>query len=342
MWVQESGHRFDDDNASRRFFTQALEAVRRVPGVRSAAFTSVLPLSPEQYDSYGAVFENGGDYTVFRYAVTPDYFEAMGIPLRRGRLLDERDTADSQPAALINESLANARFPGQDPIGKRLHVGPTDRPWFVVAGVVGDVKQTSLAEVESSAVYFTPSQSWFADSEMALVVRTRDDGTTLVPAIRNAIWSVDKDQPIVRVATMQNLLAASESQRRFALIVFEVFALVALVLAATAIYGVLAGSVTERLREIGVRSALGASRGDIVALVVRQGLSLTGLGVLIGLIGAAFATQALVTLLFGISPLDPVTYSGVIALLIAVSGLASWVPAWRAARVDPSIILRSE
>jgi len=141
---------------------------------------------------------------------------------------------------------------------------------------------------------------------------------------------------------MDALLAASESQRRFAMIVFEAFALVALVLAATGIYGVLSGNVSERMREIGVRSALGASRGNILALVVRQGMTLTGLGVAIGLIGAAGASSALVTLLFGVSRLDPVTYFGVIALAAGVAVIACWVPAWRAARVDPAITLRAE
>jgi len=157
-----------------------------------------------------------------------------------------------------------------------------------------------------------------------------------------AVWSVDKDQPIVRVTTMSDMLAASAAERRFALVVFEAFALVALVLAATGIYGVLSGGVSERLREIGVRTALGASRADILTLVVRQGMTLTGLGVVLGLSAAAAASQLLVTLLFGVSRLDPATYVGVIALLFAVSGLACWVPAWRAARVDPSITLRAE
>lgn len=177
---------------------------------------------------------------------------------------------------------------------------------------------------------------------MSLVIRTHDDPATLVPAIRKAIWSVDKDQPIVRVTTMDRLLAASESERHFALIVFEVFALVGLVLAATGIYGVLSGSVTERTREIGVRAALGASRGDILALVIRQGMTLTGLGVAIGLTGAVAASRALITLLFGVSRLDPTTYVGVVTLLLGVSAVACWVPAWRAARVDPSITLRAE
>jgi putative ABC transport system permease protein len=342
MQVQYNGHRYDDDSARRRFLAQALDAVRRVPGVAAPAFTSMLPLSGDQYGVYGAQFEDGNGYDVFRYAITPGYCETMGIALRRGRLLDERDTAGAPPAVMISESLAVRQFPGQDPIGRRVHVGPTNRPWYTIVGVVGDVKQGSLADRQTDAAYIAATQSWFADDAMSLVVRVRDDVTAIAPAVKNAIWSVDQDQPIVRVTAMDGLLAASESRRRFAMVVFEAFALVALVLAATGIYGVLSGSVTERMREIGVRAALGASRRDILALVVRQGMRLTGLGVAIGLGGAAAASRALITLLFGVSPLDPVTYLGVFALAAGVAAIACWVPAWRAARVDPSITLRAE
>jgi ABC-type antimicrobial peptide transport system permease subunit len=209
-------------------------------------------------------------------------------------------------------------------------------------GVVGDVKQTSLAVRQADAVYITPTQGYFADNSMSLVVRTRGDAAALAPAIRSAIWSVDKDQPIVRVATMDQLLAASAAERRFALVLFQAFALVALVLAATGIYGLLSGSVTERTREIGVRLALGASRRDILALVARQGLTLTGLGIVIGVGGAMAASQAIVTLLFGVSRVDPITYLGVMALLMGVSVVACWVPARRATRVDPMVALRNE
>jgi len=177
---------------------------------------------------------------------------------------------------------------------------------------------------------------------MSMVIRASGDAAALAPAIRRAIWSVDKDQPIVRVATMDQLVAATEAQRHFALVLFEAFAVMALVLAATGIYGVIAGSVTERIREIGVRSALGATRGNILVMILRQGMALTGVALLIGLAGAMAASQALVTLLFGIGPLDATTYAGVVALLVGVSLLACWVPAWRAAQVDPSLTLRAE
>jgi putative ABC transport system permease protein len=342
MQVQTSSHRLDDDSAKQQFFTKVLDAVRQVPGVTAASLTSLLPMSGEQYGTYGANFENETGYSVFRYVVTPEYFETTGITLRRGRFLNAHDQAGAPPVAVISESLAKKQFSGQNALGQRLHVGPTNRPWYTIVGVAGDVKQTSLAESQPDAAYITTGQSWFADNPLSLVVRARGDAAEIAPAVRKAIWSVDKDQPIIRVATMDSLLAGSEAQRRFALILFEVFALVALMLTAVGIYGVLSGSVNERMREIGIRSALGASRGSILTLVVGQGLTLTGLGVAIGLMGALAASQAIASLLFGISRLDPVTYLGVIALLAGVSMIACWAPAWRAARVDPSITLRAE
>ena len=266
----------------------------------------------------------------------------MGIQLRAGRLLDAHDEPGAPPAAVISESLVRGKFHGQYPLGQRLHIGPTDGPYFTIVGVVNDVKQTSLAETEPDAVYFPAVQSWFTPTALSLVARMRVDAKTLVPAIKSAVWSVDKDQPIERVITMDDLLVRSESQRRFVMIVFEAFALAALVLAATGIYGVLSAGVAERTREIGVRAAMGASRASILALVVRQGLALTALGVAIGLCGAAWASRALVTLLFGVSPLDPLTYAGVVVLLVCGAAAASWRPAWRASRVDPAITLRAE
>jgi putative ABC transport system permease protein len=347
MQVQTSGNTFDDDSTRVRFFARMLEAVRQVPGVTAAALTSQLPLSGD-FELYGVHFDPAppGDpgevRGSFRYAVSPGYLETMRIPLRRGRLLDERDRAGAPRVALISESMARRRLPGIDPIGRRLRIGSLDGPPYTIVGVVGDVKQMSLALNESEAVYTTATQWHFADQAMSLVVRARGDGVALVPAIRRAVWSVDKDQAIARVAPMDRLLAASAAERRFALTLFEAFALASLVLAAAGIYGVLAGSVAERTREIGVRTALGASRANILMLVVRQGMALAGLGVAIGVVGAAVATQAIVAMLFGVTRLDPVTYLGVIALLGGVAMIASGVPAWRAAQVDPASTLRAE
>jgi len=347
MQVQIAGRRFTNNlGAVHQFVDTAVDAVRQVPGVDAAAFTSQLPLSGD-YVKYGVQWESvpvdpNEDQSALRYGVTPGYFDAMGIPLRHGRFLDARDTPDAPPAAVINESFARRKFPGRDPIGQRAHIGDTSKPWFTIVGVVGDIRQTSLAVGVGDAAYTTTAQWPYLDNPLWLIVRAGGDAAAMAPAIRRAIWSVDKDQPIVRVATLDALVAASAAERRFALILFEAFALVALVLAATGIYGVLAGSVAERTREIGVRSALGASRRDILGLVLGQGLALTAVGIAIGLTGAAAATSTLATLLFGVSRLDPATYLTMIALLLAVSAISCWIPAWRAARVDPSLTLRSE
>jgi putative ABC transport system permease protein len=289
--------------------------------------------------SHGTL-EVSGD--ALRYAVSPGYFETMAIPLRRGRVLDQHDVAGAPLAVVVSESLARSRFPGQDPTGRQLRIGPSTGPWFTIVGVVGNVKQASLAMSQPDAVYTTSPQWLFTDRTMWVLVRARGDAAALTPAIKNAIWSIDKNQPIVRAATVDDLLASSLAERHFALVLFEAFAMAALVLAATGLYGLLSGSVITRRREIGVRSALGASRTNIVALVACQGLTLTGLGVVIGLLGAVAAGQALTAMLFGISRLDPITYLGVIVLLGGVSVISCSVPAWRASRIDPMVALRYE
>jgi ABC-type antimicrobial peptide transport system permease subunit len=240
---------------------------------------------------------------------------------------------------VISESLAR-KFGGADLIGARIRIGSADMPWYTIVGIVGDVKQTSLAADRADAVYVTHEQWSFADNPMSLVVRVNGHAGPVASAVRDAIWSVDRNQPITRTATMDALVAQTASERRFALILFEAFSVVALLLSAIGIYGVLAGSVTERRREIGVRAALGATRASILALVLRQGLTLTGLGAVVGLAAGALASRGLVTLLFNTSRFDLATYAGVATLLVVVALLACWVPAWRAARLDPTTALR--
>jgi len=347
MHVQASGTRFDDEK-THHFFAQSLEAVRQLPGVSAAAFSSQLPLSGDLDDGYGVQFESSMNNPeenrgAFRYAVSPGYLETMAIPLRRGRLLNDHDTANSPPVVLISESLAKSKFQDQDPLGQRLRLGANDGPWCSIVGVVGDVRQTSLAVSQTNAVYITTDQ-WrlFADRALWLVVRARSDAAELAPAIRQAIWSVDKDQPIVRVATMDQRLASSAAERRFALILFEAFGFVAVVLVAIGLYGVLSASVTERTREIGVRLALGAQKRDVLFLILRQGLTLTLVGVSLGLLASWGVTRLLSNLLYGTSATDPLVFGGVASLLILVALLACYVPARRAMRVDPLVILRYE
>ena len=341
MQIQTAGRAFDSDSVTHQFFADALDAISRTRGVEVAALTSQLPLSGDN-DTYGvhlADDEQKGQ-SVFRYAVSAGYFSAMRIPLKRGRVIDARDRSDSPPVALVSESLARRRFNGRDPLGQRITIGPPT-PVYTVVGVVGDVKQTSLATGDPDAGVYIPASQWGGDHEMSVVVRTRLDPIALAPSIKRAIWSVNKDQPVVRVATMSQLLAKSGADRRFVAILFEIFALIALILAAVGIYGVLASNVAERTREIGVRLALGASPPSVLGLVLRQGMRLVVAGVAIGLVVAAAASRVIVSMLFEISHLDMITYGAVAVGLSLVAMIACMVPAWRAARLDPTVALRT-
>jgi putative ABC transport system permease protein len=342
MQVQAAGRRFEDDAATDRFFEEVLAAVRQVPGVTAAALTSQLPLSGD-LDEYGLrrEGETAGNNTL-RYAVSPGYFATMRIPILHGRALDAHDVAEAPPVAILNESFAKRLFGERDPIGQRVEIGAPDGPRYRIVGIAGDVRHLSLAVSEADAVYMTGSQWRFPDQAMSLVIRAHGDAGALAPAVRAAVWSVDKDQPVLRVSTMDDLLSATAGERRFVLILFEAFALAALVLAAAGIYGVVSGSVAERTREIGVRSALGATRGRIIRLMLHQGMRLVVVGILLGIAGSVPATRSLAAMIFGVSRLDPVTYAGVTLLLTSVSLIACGIPAWRAARVDPASTLRAE
>jgi putative ABC transport system permease protein len=345
--VQVASPRVPDEAAMLRYFEQLREAVQRVPGVSGAALGSQLPLSGDA-DIYGvrvasrAPGEGDGGGSAFRYAVSQDYFTAMGIPLREGRLLTDYDHAAAPRVAVISESLARRSFPNGDAIGQRMQVGPPDRPPFTVVGVVGDVKQLSLETEELDAIYTTPAQWHFADRAFWIVVRARADAAALMPAIRSAIWSIDQDQPIVRLAALDTIVADTARLRRFALVLFEAFGVAALLLTAVGIYGVTSSGVTDRVREIGVSAALGASRPAIVWMVISEGAAMAALGIAIGLAIAAGATRGLDALLFGVSRFDPVSYAVVTVLMIGVSAASCWLPARRAARIDPAITLRTE
>ena len=343
-----SAHGHGSDAARPEIYRQVLDKIRNIPGVESAEMTSQLPLSGDQ-DIYGIQFEiakNPLGEAAFRYSVSPGYLETMKIPLRSGRMLNEGDTAGAPVAVLITQSFARRIFSGADPIGQRVHIGPdigrADRPWATIVGVVGDIKQESLAVSEQDAFYITTGQWAWLDETQSIVARTHGGPAPLVAAIQQAIWSVDPDFPISRVETMDALVAATAVQRRFVLILFEAFGLVALLLASIGIYGILAGSVTERTREIGVRTALGATRADILTLVLRQGMTMTGAGLAIGLCAALAAARALDAMLFGVTWLDGLTYFGATLLLFALSGVACFIPARRAASIDPMKALRTE
>jgi putative ABC transport system permease protein len=346
MQVQVSGPRYADRAVLNRYFQQVLDAVSELPGVERAALTGQVPLSGDA-DVYGLQFEAGGSDPAasrgaFRYAISPGYFETMGIPLVRGRGITEQDHATAPAAVVISESLARSQFPDSDPIGERLHIGPTDRAWYTVVGVAGDVKQLSLDATWMDAVYVAPAQWHFGDRALSLVIKARGDAAALTAAVRAAIWSVDKDQPIVRVSTLDDLVASTARERLFALLLFEAFGLAALLLTAVGIYGVVSSSVNERVREIGVRTALGASRPAILRMVLGEGASMASIGIGLGVLAAAATTQGLTSLLFGVSRFDWLSYVTVASLLLAVTAIACWLPARRAAHIDPAITLRAE
>jgi putative ABC transport system permease protein len=354
MQVVATGTGIRSSAEAQVLYEQVLEAVRAVPGVVEAALTNQLPLSGSMNDRYGVVMESTrGDpaSTIFlgdpfRYTVTPRWFATMGIPLMRGRLLGPEDVRDAPQAILVNESFVAARFGGRDPIGQRVriggNVGRPDTPPATIVGVVGDVRHTSLASAPSNAFYVAMAQWSWVDSAQTLVVRTTGNPVSFVQSIKQAVWSVNSALPVTRITTMVDLVAQSEVRRTFALAVFAAFGLAALLLAGVGVYGVMEERVTERTREIGLRSALGATPARLAALVVGQGLGLTAIGLVLGVLTAAGATQLIASLLFGIEPFDPVTYAGVVALLIGVAFIACYAPASRAARVDPAITLRAD
>lgn len=346
MQVQVSGTRFVEAGAAGQFFDQALEAVRAVPGVAAAGLTNQLPLSGD-LDAYGTHFEASPTrptetHSVFRYGVSPGYLEALGIPLSEGRLFDRSDRADAPRVAVISESLARRRFAAASPIGARLRIGPEDGKPYAIVGVVGNVRQMALAGGETDAVY-TPAAQWdFPDMVRSLVIRTPGDPRALVSPVRQAIRSVDRNQPVVRVAPMADVVLATAAERRFVLLLFQCFALAALVLAAAGIYGLLAGSVAERTREIGVRSVLGATRGAILSMVIGEGVSLAAVGAVAGLFVAVSGSRLIAGLLFDVSRFDPWTYIVAVAVLLGVTLAACIAPAWRAVGIDPATTLRAE
>jgi putative ABC transport system permease protein len=317
--------------------------------VTDAAVTSQLPLGGG-LDGYGFAAESkpgakpGEDGSALRYSVSPDYFATMRIPLVRGRLLDASDMAGRPPAVVISQSLARRAFGDADPIGQRMRFGPQaeGETWDVVVGVAGDVKQASLDNAQTDAFYTTPAQWEWVDNVQSFVIRTNGDPLALVPSVKRAIWSAGARQPIQKIMMMDDWIAASGSSRRFTLVIIETFAVCALVLATIGLYGVVSGGVSERGREIGIRAALGATSGDVMAGVVGRAMALVAVGCTIGLAGAALGSRLLESLLFGVSRADPATYVGVTGLLAAVAFVASCVPARRAARIDPAIALRAE
>jgi putative ABC transport system permease protein len=271
--------------------------------------------------------------------ISSDYFNALGIPLLKGRAFTEQDDANAPPTAIINETAARRYWPNEDPLGKRLRI-ESDDPWMEIVGVVGNVKHLGLASQPKAELYVPYLKDpW---PFMTVVVRSASDPRSLADTMRNEVWAVDKDLPVPDIKTMDELVSGSVARPRFNMTLLGIFAAVALVLAAVGIYGVMSYSVTQRTHEIGIRMALGATQSDVLKLVVGHGIGLALIGVGLGLAGAFALTRVLTSLLFEVGATDPVTFVTVSMLLAGVALVASWLPARRAARVDPMIALRYE
>ncbi len=338
--------KYSEEPQQVAFFQQLLEKVRTLPGVQSVGATSMVPLGDDDFvlsfDVAGRPpLPPGVGLSTNYYSVSADYFKAMGIPLRRGRLFTEQDTKDTLHVALINETMAQKIFPNEDPLGKRINFNGGDKPdWYEIVGIVGDVKHYGLAQNTTLQTYEPYTQQTL--SYMTLVTRTTGDPKALSGAIRNAVLSLDKEQPISSLKTLDQLVTTSIEQPQFSMLLLAVFAGVALLLAVVGIYGVLSYAVTQRTHEIGIRMALGAGQFDVLRLVVGHGMRLTLLGVAAGLVAAFVLTRLMTTLLFGVSATDPLTFVLIALLLSAIALLACYLPARRATKVDPLVALRMD
>jgi len=339
------------DHARRSaFYTELLGRVAALPGVNSAAVTTNLPLTFKG-NSMGVSIEGRPDPgpgqrpSVVTRVVSPDYFRTMGIGLLQGRQFGRDDRADTTSVAVVSETLARRFWPGEDPLGKRLTPGPATSTnpddWITVVGVARDVRQFELDADPKPQMYLSYEQAGFFEPG-DLVVSTAVDPLGLAGAVRQAVWQVDRDQPVSDVRTMSDILSASLARQRFSTLLLALFAAVALALAAVGVYGVMSYTVARRTHEIGIRMALGARQRDVLRLAVGQALRLVAAGVAVGLAGALLLTRVMASQLYGVSATDPVTLVTITLVLVCVALLASYVPARRAARVDPLIALRYE
>ena len=327
-------------------FQSFLTRIELLPGIESAAFAEILPLSQDDMDMGNFVIKEAAPLPLDQHLsanfrdVSPNYFRTMGIPLIQGRTFNDQDKVSNPRVVIIDESLARRFFPNEDPIGRHLQVPNASAVQRQIIGVVGGVRETGFDQQPRPTIYFPTGQT--SDQTMSLVVRTVLPAGTILPAIKNAIWSVDRNQPVFEVRTMDEIIAEIISAQRIASFALDVFAFLALTLAAIGIYGVTSYAVSQRIHEIGVRMALGAQPSDVMNLVFGQGLRFALWGVGIGLLAALALTRLMASLLYGVTATDPLTFAGVAILLTLTVMAASYVPARRAMRVDPMVALRYE
>jgi putative ABC transport system permease protein len=329
------------------FNQQLRERLRALPGVQATALSSDLPLSggtsagPIELEGQTAAPADG-EIRMYRHRVTPQFFATLGIPLLKGRDFTADDHAQAPKVVIISEALAQRYWPGADPIGKRLREEGADNPWFSIVGVAADVKYRGLPQNPNADpdVYFPLLQR--PTNNLSLAVRAEADPAGLTAAIRSELQKLDPNLPVYGITTMAQQIARQTTQARFSAWLLGVFGALALVLSAVGIYSVMAYAVEQRTHEVGIRMALGARAGNVLTLVMRQGMRLALMGVALGVSAALALTQLMKGLLFGVAAADPLTYAGIALLLTAVALVACWIPARRATRVDPLTALRCE
>jgi putative ABC transport system permease protein len=327
------------------FWNETLRRVQQLPGVEAAALTVVLPLSGSNTDSSFAIEgrpvgqkEPAPDEEL--RIVSPDYFKVLKTPLLRGRFFTDSDNLDAPGVVIINDALAKKYWPNEDALGKRITFNDPRKPnpkWLTVVGIVRSIRHRGL-DVDPAPEYYVSSNQR-AENSFILAVRSTQDPRSLTSAVRREIQSIDPDQPIANVRTLENVTADSVAPRRMSMVLLGAFAGIALLLASVGIYGVISYLVVQRTHEIGVRMALGAQRGDVVRLVVGHAAKLVGFGTVIGLVLALFSTRTLSAFLYTVGAFDIATFVFVTGALAAVALLASYVPALRATRADPMIAL---
>jgi putative ABC transport system permease protein len=345
MEVGLAGPRYAEDGAARAYFRELLERASAVPGVQSMAITSQLPLGGN-FDGRGIHREDRPsanpetDPSAQRFSVSPRYLDAMKIRVVKGRGFTAADRQGTEPVVLFNEAAVKEIFGGEDPVGKRVRMGGNQGDWRTVVGVVADVRHISLERDVESQIYTPYDQLPFEESDYVLVARTNTDPSALANAITGVARSLDPGVVISRVQPMVEVVGAATQSRRLASSLIGAFALIALLLASGGLYGVMSASVIERSREMGLRTALGATPRSVVGLVVSRGFLLTTAGCVIGAAGVIAARNVLRQFVFGVTPSDPLTLALVVVALSVVALLACFVPAWRAAHIDPAITLR--
>lgn len=346
MRLAPSGDSYREANQRTSFYSRVIEKIQALPDVKSVGAISTLALS--KGPTAGYVVEGKPPVApdqmpgANRRHVSPAYFRAMSIPLRSGREFTERDNVDAPRVVIINEALARLEFPDRDPVGSRIAFGRRNNQpnWLEIVGVAGDIRSIELQTEPTAEAYLPYLQ--YEVPEMSFVIRASNDPALLASAVRAEVAALDKEQPISNLKTMDQVISEVMVQPQFNTLMLGIFSGIAMLLALAGIYGVMAYSVAQRTHEIGIRIALGAKPRDVLKMIVMQGARLTVAGIIIGAAGALLATRALASLLFGVSPTDPLTFTGITLLLAAVSLLASYIPALRATKVDPMVALRQD